>query len=213
MIAPIVIYLEVLTPRCRCHEVGELIDREALRYAQRHLREVTDDIEADTTHYVCPDTGIVWLWHRWKRKRAMEHRDRKLWEPMLLTQQQPGPDRASSRPLPNPGEFTQIPSDGLIGRFRDVEQLDHRAKAQLDHAGIQLTSIKSPSDEPTNAAAVQLSDGTQGMFVEHPAHPERFIDVRAQTSAASSKLAAKSLLAAAGVPDTHVLWLLEHWLA
>ena len=51
------------------------------------------------------------------------------------------------------------------------------------------------------------------MFVEHPAHPERFIDVRAQASAASSKLAAKSLLAAVGVPGTHVLWLLEHWLA
>ena len=51
------------------------------------------------------------------------------------------------------------------------------------------------------------------MLIEHLAHPERFIDVRAQTSSPSSKLAAEQLLAAAGVPDGHVLWLLEHWWA
>ena len=58
-----------------------------------------------------------------------------------------------------------------------------------------------------------FATGSQYMLFEHLAHPEGVIDVRAQTSAPSSKLAARQLLTAAGVPDAHVLWLLEHWWA
>lgn len=189
------------------------MDPEGLKYARRHLREVADDVEAQTAHYVCPDTGTIWLWHRWKRKRAMEHVDLKLWEPMLLTQQQISPDLATSQPLPAFSDVDQIPLDALTGSYRDVAQLSSDGKADLERAGIRLTPSKPETADPVCAAAVQLRNGSQFMLVEHLAHPERFIDVRAQTSAPSSKLAARQLLAAAGVPDTHVLWLLEHWWA
>jgi hypothetical protein len=207
----IVMHLEVLTPRCRCRELGQLVEPVGLRYAQRHLREVADDIQADTTSYVCPDTGAVWLWHRWQRTRSMEHMDLKLWEPMLLTRQQLGPDRATSQPLPNLGEFDVISPSELTGSYRHVAQLSADGKSDLQRVGIRLTPSDSETTGQTCAAAVQLRNGLQYMLVEHPAHPERYIDVRAQTSAPSSGLAARQLLAAAGVPDTHVLWLLEHW--
>jgi hypothetical protein len=208
-----VVHLELLTPRCRCRELGKALDREGLRYARRHLREVAVDIEADTAHYVCPDTGAIWRWHRWKRKRAMEHMDLTLWEPMRLTRQQLEPDRAASRPLPSVGEFDQISPDELTGSFRDVAQLNAEGRRDLERAGIHLTPAAPEPAGPVSAAAVQLRNGSQYMLIEHLTHPERFIDVRAQTSAASSKLAARQLLAAAGVPDARLLWLLEHWLA
>jgi hypothetical protein len=209
----IVVHLELLTPRCRCRELGVLMDREGLRYARRHLREVAHDIEADTASYVCPDTGAVWLRHRWKRKRYMEAMDLKLWEPMLLTKQQLDPDLATSQPLSNFAELDVIPLGELTGSYRDVAQLSADGKLDLERAGIRLTPSEPETTGQTCAAAVQLRNGSQYMLVEHLAHPERFIDVRAQTSAPSSKLAARQLLAAAGVPEAHVLWLLEHWWA
>jgi hypothetical protein len=208
-----VVHLELLTPRCRCREFGEVTDPEGLRYARRHLREVAVDIDANTAHYVCPNTGAIWLWHRWKRKRAMEHMDLKLSEPMLLTPQQLEPDLAASQPLPSVGEFDQISPDELTGSFRDVAQLNAEGKRDLERAGIQLVPSASETADPLSAAAVQLRNGSQYMLIEHLAHPERFIDLRAQTSAASSKLAARQLLAAAGVPDARLLWLRENWLA
>jgi hypothetical protein len=209
----IVVHLEVLTPRCRCRELGELLETGGLRYAERHLREVADDIQADTASYVCPDTGALWLWHRWTRKRAVEHMDLKLWEPMLLTKQPLSPDRATSQPLPNLAELDVIPLSELTGSYRDVAQLRADGKSDLERVGIRLAPSEPEMTGQTCAAAVQLRNGSQYMLVEHLAHPERYIDVRAQTSAPSSGLAARQLLAAAGIPDAHVLWLLEHWWA
>ena len=143
----------------------------------------------------------------------MEHMDLKLWEPMLLTKRQPGPDLAVSRALPRFAEFDPIPLDALTGSFRDVAQLDGDARGDLERAGIHLTPAEPETADPVRAAAVQLHDGSQYMLVEHLAHPERFIDIRAQATAPSSKLAAHQLLAAIGLPDARVLWLLEHWWA
>ena len=143
----------------------------------------------------------------------MEHMDLKLWEPMLLTKRQPGPDLAVSRALPRIAEFDLIPLDALTGSFRDVAQLDGDARGDLERAGIHLTPAEPETADPVRAAAVQLRNGSQYMLVEHLAHPERFIDIRAQTTASSSKLPAHQLLAAIGLPDARVLWLLEHWWA
>jgi hypothetical protein len=208
----ILVHLDVFTPRCRCRDIGWLRGDEAARYAQRHLQATDEDREAETAHYVCPDTGTIWLWHRWTRKRYAEHPNLKLSEPMLLTRQQPGPDLAASQPLPSFSEFDQIALDELTGSFKDVAQLSADGKSDLERAGIRLTPIEPETAGPVSAAAVQLHNGSQYLLIEHVAHPERFIDVRAQTSAPSSKLAARQLLAAVGVPDARVLWLGEHWL-
>ena len=144
----VVVHLELLTPRCRCRELGQLMPPEGLHYARRHLREVATNTGAETTNYVCPDTGAVWLWHRWRRKRAMEHMELKLWEPMLLTKQRPGPDRATSQPLPSLAELDLIPLDALTGTYRIVAQLSADAESDLERAGIRLTpSAPEPAGE------------------------------------------------------------------
>jgi hypothetical protein len=209
----VVVHLEVLMPRCRCRELGGLRDGEGLQYARRHLREVAVDIEAGTARYICPDTGTMWLRHRWKRRRSMEHIDLKLREPMVLSQQQLSPDMSTSQALPRIAELKQIPLEELTGSYRVVAQLHGDSKSDLEHAGIQLETAEPESTGPVRVAGVKLHNGSHYLVVEHLAHPERFIDVRAQTSAPSSKLAARQLLTAADVPDARVLWLLEHWWA
>lgn len=82
----ILVHLDLFTPRCRCLEIAGLHDPEALRYARRHLTAIADDHEAETTHYVCPETGVPWIRHRWKRKRSPEEPpDASPYEPMILT--------------------------------------------------------------------------------------------------------------------------------
>ena len=96
----ILIHLKLFTPRCRCREIGGLQGGEAIMYAQRHLRATAEDREAEITHYVCPDTGAVWIWHRWKRKRYPGDPPGVPHEPMILTQQPADHDSTvSDRPV------------------------------------------------------------------------------------------------------------------
>jgi hypothetical protein len=92
----ILAHLDLFTPRCRCPDIGGLQGHEAVRYAQRHLQATAEDIEAETTHYVCPDTGATWLWHRWKRKHYPGDPPGVPHEPMILTRQHFDHDAAVS---------------------------------------------------------------------------------------------------------------------
>jgi hypothetical protein len=84
----ILVHLELFTPHCRCGDVAGLHDPEALRYARRHLTAVAEDHEGETTDYVCPDTGVPWVRHRWKRTRSPEEPPGvPRYEPMILTRQ------------------------------------------------------------------------------------------------------------------------------
>lgn len=83
----ILVHLELLTPRCRCRDIVELQDPEAIRYAERHLRATAEDAKRETTDYICPDTGVTWIRHRWKRKRYPGDPPGVPHEPMILTQQ------------------------------------------------------------------------------------------------------------------------------
>jgi hypothetical protein len=96
----ILVHLDLFTPRCRCRDIGQLQGREAVSYAQRHLQATAEDIEAETTHYICPDTGAIWIWHRWKRKRYPGDPPGVPHEPMILTRQPSDHDSAvSDRPV------------------------------------------------------------------------------------------------------------------
>jgi hypothetical protein len=82
----ILVHLELFTPRCRCLDVAGLHDPEALGYARRHLTAVAEDHEAETTDYVCPETGLHWIRHRRTRTRSPEESaGARLHEPMILT--------------------------------------------------------------------------------------------------------------------------------
>jgi hypothetical protein len=61
--------------------------REAVTYAQLHLKATAEEIEAQTTHYTCPDTGALWIWHPSKRKRDVGDPLGEPHEPMILTRQ------------------------------------------------------------------------------------------------------------------------------
>jgi hypothetical protein len=84
----ILMHLELFTPRCRCREIAGLHDLEGLRYARRHLTAIAEDHTAETTHYVCPETGMSWIRRRTKRTRSPEQPPgTPLYEPMILTRQ------------------------------------------------------------------------------------------------------------------------------
>jgi hypothetical protein len=61
-----------------------------------------------------------------------------------------------------------------------VAQLDADARGDLERAEIQLTPAEPATADPVSAAALQLRTGSQYVLVEHLAHPERFLDIRAQ---------------------------------
>jgi hypothetical protein len=202
----ILIHLELFKPHCRCTEIGGLQARDALDYAQRHLRATAEDHRAGTIEYVCPDTGITWLWHRWKRKRYLSDLSGVAYEPMILTQQPSHPDSATSEPLPDVPDIVPIAISELTGSLRDVAQLTAEGASDIENAGLRLVPIEPDEAGPVRAAALQLAGGSQYLLVQHLGHPEQFIDVRATTDVASGRSAADRFLTAAAVPDAHVLW-------
>ena len=107
--------------------------------------------------------------------------------------------------------ISQIDLRDLVGQFDDVAQLTADEKTHLEETGIQFAAAAADEAGPVRAAALELEGGSQYLLVEHFAHPDRFIDIRAPVHAGTSRGLAERFLAAAGVPEAHVRWIRGDW--
>jgi hypothetical protein len=100
-----------------------------------------------------------------------------------------------------------IPTEALEGSFEKVAELARDAKRILEERGVRL-SEPSHHDEagPVRHVAVELGDGTQFLIVEHYAHPDGFLELRAQVSRTAASDAIRRFSRAAGVSESDILW-------
>lgn len=101
----------------------------------------------------------------------------------------------------------QLRDEQLKGPFETVAQLARSAKRIIEGHGVRLLE-RSDHDEagPIRAAAVALDDGSQFLVVEHYAHPDEFLDLRAQTSAGTAKELTERFANAAGLSKRDITW-------
>lgn len=101
----------------------------------------------------------------------------------------------------------KIADEQLKGPFETVAQLASGAKRIIEESGVRLTE-RTGHDEPgpIRTVAVELDDGTQFLVVEHYAHPDEILELRAQLSGGTAREATHRFSDAAGLSSDDILW-------
>jgi hypothetical protein len=102
-------------------------------------------------------------------------------------------------------ELRQLDDEDLKGPFDTVAQLAHSARATIEEHGVRLTE-RTEHDEagPVRVAAVELGDGSQFLLVEHFAHPDRFMELRAQPSRGTGRETTARFASAVGLTSSEI---------
>jgi hypothetical protein len=104
----------------------------------------------------------------------------------------------------------ELRDDQIQGPFETVAQLSRGAKPILEAHGVRFLE-RTEHDEPgpIHTAAVELEDGSQFLVVEHVAHPDQFIELRAQTERGSAHELTDQFVQAVDLPKREVTWVLD----
>jgi hypothetical protein len=100
-----------------------------------------------------------------------------------------------------------LPDESLTGTFETVAQLARTAKPIIEGHGVQLVERAEHNEAgPIRDAAVALDDGSQFLVVEHYAHPDGFLDLRAPVSGRTAREATDLFASAAGLRERDITW-------
>lgn len=101
----------------------------------------------------------------------------------------------------------ELRDEHLEGPFETVAQLARTAKPILEGHGVKLLE-RTDHDEPgpIRSAAVALDDGSQFLVVEHYAHPDEVLELRAQASRGTPRESTDRFANAAGLRQSDITW-------
>jgi hypothetical protein len=97
--------------------------------------------------------------------------------------------------------------DQLQGPFETVAQLARSARPTVERHGVRLAE-RTEHDEPgpVRGAAVELDDGSQFLIVEHFAHPDQFMELRAQRGRGTARESTDRFARAVGLTSSDITW-------
>ena len=104
----------------------------------------------------------------------------------------------------------ELHDDQLHGPFETVAQLAKSARPTIEGNGVRLIE-RTEHDEagPIRAAAVELDDGSQFLVVEHFAHPDQFMELRAQPGRGTPRESTDRFARAAGLTSSDITWVAD----